>query len=109
MIHYSDSEVSVFHPICENALNKAIRSLGLASTYRAVHHRHTGSLEMDYVIENVTTGKYLCVIEVKRTPADVNSTRYQMQAMSYVQSNTGMNERTFYFLTNLEYLCLLKD
>lgn len=103
MIHYSDSEVSVFHPICENALNKAIRSLGLASTYRAVHHRHTGSLEMDYVIENVTTGKYLCVIEVKRTPADVNSTRYQMQAMSYVQSNTGMNERTFYFLTNLEY------
>lgn len=103
MVHYSDSEVSVFHPICENALNQAISSLGMSGIYRVVHHRYTGSLEMDYVIENITTGKYLCVIEVKRTPADVNSTRYQMQAMSYVQSNTGMNERTFYFLTNLEY------
>lgn len=103
MIHYSDSEVAVFHPICENALNQAISTLGLDGTYRIVHHRYTGSLEMDYVIENITTGKYLCVIEVKRKPADVNSTRYQIQAMSYVQSNTGMNERAFYILTNLEY------
>lgn len=103
MVRYSDSEVSVFHPICENALNQAISSLGVAGTYRVVHHRYTGSLEMDYVIENITTGKYLCVIEVKRTPTDINSTRYQMQAMSYVQSNTGINERTFYFLTNLEH------
>lgn len=57
---------------------------------------------MDFVIENTTTHKYLCVIEVKRTPAAVNSTRYQFQAMSYVQSNAGITEKPYYILTNLE-------
>lgn len=103
MISYSDSEVGKYHPICENALNQALRSLGLDTTYQVVHHRMTGSLEMDYVIENISTGKYLCVVEVKRTPAAVNSTRYQFQAMSYVQSNVGITEKPFYILTNLEY------
>lgn len=102
MISYSDSEVGTFHPICEDAINQALVNLGLNTTYRAVHHRMTGSLEMDYVIENITTGKYLCVVEVKRTPAAVNSTRYQFQAMSYVQSNVGITEKPFYILTNLE-------
>ena len=102
MISYTDSEVSVFHPICERALNNALSNLGLSGTYQVVHHRHTGTLEMDYVIGNITSGKYLCVIEVKRTPADVNSARYQFQAMSYVQSNTGISEKPFYILTNLE-------
>lgn len=102
MIAYSDSEVGIYHPICEDALNLALKNAGLDSTYRAVHHRMTGSLEMDFVIENITTGKYLCVVEVKRTPAAVNSTRYQFQAMSYVQSNSGITEKPFYILTNLE-------
>lgn len=102
MINYSDSEVTVFHPICEAALNQALTNLGLNTSYRAVHHRMTGSLEMDYVVENIATGKYLCVVEVKRTPAAVNSTRYQFQAMSYVQSNSGITEKPFYILTNLE-------
>lgn len=103
MISYSDSEVGKFHPICEDAITQALINLGLSTTYRAVHHRMTGSLEMDYVIENINTGKYLCVVEVKRTPAAVNSTRYQFQAMSYVQSNVGITEKPFYILTNLEF------
>ncbi len=103
MIRYSDSEVTVFHPICEDAINDALVALGIDKMYRVVHHRHTGTLEMDYVIENITTKKYLCVIEIKRTPADVNSARYQFQAMSYVQSNSGLSEKPFYILTNLEY------
>ena len=57
---------------------------------------------MDFVIQNKATGKYLCVVEVKRTPNDVQSARYQFQAMSYVQMNTGINEQPFYILTNLE-------
>ena len=61
-------------------------------------------LEMDYVIRNIHTQKYLCVIEVKRTPADVQSTRYQIQAQSYVQMNHPQNEKPFYVLTNLEKL-----
>lgn len=102
-INYSDSEVNRFHPICENALNLAITALRLQNTYQVIHHQHTGSLEMDYVIQNKRTGKYLCVVEVKRTPSDVHSARYQYQAMSYVQMNEGQTEAPFYILTNLEY------
>lgn len=102
-ISYSDSEVNSFHPVCEGALNYALKLKGLDKDYVAKHHQTTGSLEMDYVIQNTNTGKYLCVVEVKRTPADVHSARYQFQAMSYVQMNAGQNEKPFYILTNLEY------
>lgn len=102
-ISYSDSEVNSFHPVCERALNYALKLKGLDNDYVAKHHQTTGSLEMDYVIQNTNTGKYLCVVEVKRTPADVHSARYQFQAMSYVQMNAGQNEKPFYILTNLEY------
>lgn len=102
-IKYSDSEVKVFHPLCEKALNGALKKLSLQNKYKVIHHQYTGSLEMDFCIQNQTTKKYLCVIEVKRTPADVHSSRYQFQALSYVQSNEGNNEKPFYILTNLEY------
>lgn len=102
-ISYSDSEVNVFHPICEQALSSALQLLGKESVYQVIHHQYTGSLEMDFCIQNRKTGKYLCVVEVKRTPADVHSSRYQFQAMSYVQMNSGNNEKPFYILTNLEY------
>lgn len=102
-IKYSDSEVNVFHPICESALIKSLEILGRNDDYTVLHHQHTGSLEMDFVIQNKNTGKYVCVIEVKRTPTDVHSARYQYQAMSYVQMNYGQTETPFYILTNLEY------
>lgn len=102
-ISYSDSEVNRFHPICERALNYALRLIGKENQYRVLHHQYTGALEMDYVVQNTATGKYLCVVEVKRTPADVHSARYQFQAMSYVQMNADQSEKPFYILTNLEY------
>lgn len=102
-ISYSDSEVNIYHPICERALNLALRLAGKDMQYRVIHHQYTASLEMDFVIQNRSTGKYLCVIEIKRTHADVHSARYQFQAMSYVQMNAGISERPFYILTNLEY------
>ena len=102
-INYSDSEVNIFHPICEKAIALSIERLGLTQTYQVLHHQHTGSLEMDFVVQNKRTGKYLCVVEVKRTPTDVHSARYQYQAMSYVQMNEGQTEAPFYILTNLEY------
>jgi hypothetical protein len=101
-ISYSNSEVNVFHPVCEEALNEALVSIGKEHDYKVIHHQRTGSLEMDFVVRNIKTGKYLCVVEVKRTPSDVHSARYQYQAMSYVQMNDPNNERPFYILTNLE-------
>lgn len=102
-ITYSDSEVANFHPVCETALNRALALLGKNTQYRVLHHQYTGTLEMDFVIQNILTGKYFCVIEVKRTPADIHSARYQYQALSYVQMNANVNEEPFYILTNLEY------
>lgn len=104
MISYSDSETGRFHPLCEDALNQAIAVLGLSGRYEVKHEQYTGSLRMDFVVVNVNTGRYLCVVEVKRTPADVQSTRYQFQAQSYVQLNQANNERPFYVITNLEKL-----
>lgn len=101
-ISYNDSEVNVFHPICECALNNALQLLRIDNEYCAIHHQYTGALEMDFVIQNRATGRYLCVIEVKRTPADIHSIRYQFQAMSYVQMSAAEIERPFYILTNLE-------
>ena len=102
-ISYTDPEVNTFHPICETALNMALERLSKNADYRVVHHEKTSSLEMDFAIRNVKTGQYLCVIEVKRTPTDINSARYQYQAMSYVMSNARMSEKPYYILTNLEY------
>ena len=103
-IKYSDSEVRKFHPICEEALNKALRLLDIENFYSVEHHEMFGTIEADFVIKNRTGGRYLCVIEVKRTLSDVQSTRYQYQAMSYVQSAGSKMEKPFYMITNLEYL-----
>ena len=102
-IQYSDSEVNVYHPFCERALNLAIQELSLENDYKVIHHQYTGTLEMDFVVQNIHTNKYIFVVEVKRTPSDVHSARYQYQAMNYVQMNGTQSEKPFYILTNLEY------
>jgi hypothetical protein len=107
-ISYADSEVNVFHPLCEQALNNALKILNIDKFYKVLHHKNTGALEMDYVVQNIATGKYLCVIEIKRTPRDIHSARYQYQTMSYVQMNVAETERSFYILTNLEYAFTFK-
>ena len=105
----SDKEVECFHPVCKEAFEAALKQLNLDDTYEVQHHRYVGSIEMDLVIANKTTNKILCVIEVKRTMAAVNSTRYQYQAMSYVQSlREAELESRYYILTNLESSCLFK-
>ena len=105
----TDKEVECFHPVCEDALNKALKMTMLDGRYKVEHHRYAGSLEMDLVISNKTTGKVFCVIEVKRTIPAVYSSRYQYQAMSYVQSlRDSEKETNYYILTNLECSCMFK-
>lgn len=103
----TDMEVASFHPVCARALQEALVMLGLDSNYQIEHHRYVGSLEMDLVISNKVTRKILCVIEVKRTIPAVYSSRYQYQAMNYVQSlRDAEKETNYYILTNLECSCL---
>lgn len=101
-LKYSDSEVNNFHPVCEKALKIALKNLKKQKDYVVLHHDYVGALEMDFVIRNKVTNKILCIIEVKRTPSDVQSTRYQYQAMSYIQNGINELEKPFYILTNLE-------
>lgn len=108
-LKYSDKEVDAYHPICETILNNALRILNLLKIYRVEHHRMVGSLEMDFVISNISTSKILCVVEVKRTIEAVLSTRYQLQAMGYVQElRPTEKEKEYYILTNLEAVALFK-
>jgi type I restriction-modification system DNA methylase subunit len=103
----TDMEVADFHPVCERALNEALASLDLDNKYKTEHHRYVGSLEMDLVITNKVTNKIFCVVEVKRTIPAVYSSRYQYQAMNYVQSlRDAEKETNYYILTNLECSCL---
>ncbi|MCL2629785.1 MAG: BpuSI family type II restriction endonuclease [Alphaproteobacteria bacterium] len=97
-----------FHPICKEALNRALHSLNLSDTYEVVHHLMIGSLEADFTIRNKNTGKIFSIIEVKRTPQDVNSARYQIQAESYVKESAKNLEAPYYFVTNLECLIPFK-
>ena len=107
-ISENDKEVECFHPVCAQALTLALDELGM-DNYEVQHHRYVGSLEMDLVVANKTTDKIFCVVEVKRTIGAVFSTRYQYQAMSYVQSLCEAEKETnYYILTNLECSCLFK-
>lgn len=108
-IKNTDKEVECFHPVCKEALEGALKQLNLDKDYEVQHHRYVDTIEMDLVVANKATNKILCVVEVKRTIAAVNSTRYQYQAMSYVQSlRDNELESRYYLLTNLESSCLFK-
>lgn len=108
-IKNTDKEVECFHPVCKEALEGALKQLNIDKDYEVQHHRYVGTIEMDLVIASKETNKILCVVEVKRTIAAVNSTRYQYQAMSYVQSlRDNELESRYYLLTNLESSCLFK-
>ena len=107
-IDYSNSEVLIFHPICEKALKKALITKSLDSSYEVVHHYSTGTIIPDFVIRNKATAKILCVVEVKRTKNDVQSSRYQYQAQSYVSNIGSGMEKPYYILTNLESLYLFR-
>ena len=105
---YSRDEVRYYHPLCEAALNRALAMCGLDGRYEVAHHEMTGTLEMDFVVKNRVTGNYLCVVEVKRTPASVKSMRYQYQAQSYVVNSFVRMEQPFFVVTNLEYSCAFR-
>lgn len=107
--HYTDDEVGTYHPICEEALNLALSNLDLQNEYRVVHHYQIGNIIPDYIIQNKSNNKILLVIEVKRTPTQVNSTRYKDQARSYIlEAGQNSIEAPYYVLTNLEFTIFFK-
>ena len=108
-IYYSDDEVNVYHPLCERALNQSLALLGLETDYEVKHHHRYQGIVPDFVIINRNTGNLLIVIEVKRTPSQVMSTRYRIQTQSYITNAASQAFEQYYFaLTNLEKTYLFK-
>lgn len=105
---YHDDEVKVFHPLCEHALHAALKQLGLDQEFEVKHHEMIGTLEADFALIRKSTKKYVLFVEVKRTAAAVSSTRYRIQAQSYVQEARSAVEKPYYAITNLEVLDLFK-
>ena len=102
-INHTDDEVGAFHPICKSALQEALIKLGLDDSYRVQHHYQIGQIVPDFVILNKNNDKILLIIEVKRKPSQVKSTRYKDQARSYIlEAGSAKLETPYYVLTNLE-------
>ncbi|MGO4940967.1 BpuSI family type II restriction endonuclease [Fundicoccus sp. Sow4_D5] len=101
--NYTDGEVISYHPLCEQALNKALIMLNIHDTYEVIHHENINGIIPDFVIKNKDTKKYLMFIEVKRTPDQVTSVRFKNQVQSYVlEAQKSRVEKPYYVLTNLE-------
>lgn len=105
---YEDSEVAVFHPVCEYALNEALKNLSKETKYEVLHHVNTGSIIPDFAVRNISTHKYILFVEVKRNKFSVSSTRYRLQAQSYVTESFSDVEKPYFALTNLEVMDLFK-
>ncbi len=105
---YNDNEEEVFHPICEIAINRALKEMGIDSEFQVLHHEQIGNIEPDFCIVRKSNNKYVLFIEVKRTPTAVSSTRYKLQAQSYVQEAGVQVEKPYYVLTNLEVIDIFK-
>lgn len=100
--NYRDGEVRYFHPVVEDALNVAIINLGLETEYEVEHEPRFGTIPPDFAIKSKISGKYHLIVEVKRTPNDVVSTRYRYQAKSYIDEAKSLAEKKYYAITNME-------
>ena len=105
---YSDDEVTVFHPLFERACIEAIDDLGLSSEIKVEHHKSFGGLTVDFAIERIVTSRVVLLVEIKRTPSAVKSTRNRHQALSYRKEADSISETPYYVLTNLEITELFK-
>lgn len=114
VISYSDDEVKVFHSHFEQLIKDFMRANGLDQRYDVLHHPPgvTGSIP-DFVITEKTSGKWVFVIEMKRTPNTVRSIRTWDQARSYVMNNKAIHwsvsHKPFFLVTNLELSYFLCD
>lgn len=113
-ISYSDDEVKIFHPLVEKSLKQYLSTKGLDRTYAILHHPPgvTGSIP-DFVITEKSSGKWIFVIEVKRTPSSVKSIRTWDQARNYIWNNRSLHwassSRPYFLVTNMELSYFLCD
>ena len=112
---YGADEVDEFHPIVQKCLQKALTASGLDKKYVIKHHdgEFTSGIP-DFVLLDVRTGDFVCVIEVKKTPSDVFY--YGYQPKEYVDQLYPLRWKPNYYpyfcITNIEitqFFCWRKD
>src|SRR5687768_8383808 len=85
----TDDEVRVFHPAFSELASLALDQLGLKDKYEWQHHPGVAASTTvipDFVLVEKETSRWITVVEIKRTIADVASTRYQLQAKGYAEN-----------------------
>lgn len=109
-INYSDGEVAVFHVVFHEIADDALRGLGLAESYSWDHHPGDSAAGIpDFVLRDRETGRWILVVEIKRTRQAVWSTLFQLQAKGYAESNQSKYRNgyaAYYAITNLELTIL---
>ena len=106
-LNYAQDEVRSFHPEFESAANEALRIVGLGHIYEWIHHLRTpGSTVIpDFVLQRKSGHQWLLAFEMKRRPEAVQSTRNQIQAKGYAETNKFLYAPTapkYFAISNLE-------
>lgn len=111
---YSDDEVKGFHPVVEQVLNVCLAKAGYDAIAEVVHHPSLphSTIIPDFGIKLKGSGRFVFIVEVKRSVRDVNSQRYQEQTRSYVTNASGSwdpGSYPYFCVTNVETLILFAD
>src|SRR3954469_21586488 len=85
----TQDEVAVFHPEFQAVAREALDAAGLSERFEWQHHPRTAgnSTIPDFVLRRRADGRWLLAFELKRTRDAVLSTRFQIQAKGYAETN----------------------
>lgn len=106
---YSDEEVSCFHPVFEYAANRALALVPGGVDIRVLHHESINGITVDFAFERKSTGKYILLAELKRTPSSTRGTRTRNQARSYYLEAKPLTETPYFLTSNLEITDLFRN
>lgn len=108
---YQDDEVSVFHPLFENALNSLIVDNKLLfNSYELLHHPKIKSGKIpDFILSNRKNKKSILIVEIKRTKSAIENFNFIEQVRGYADTLADSEmEKAYYILTNLELINFYK-
>src|SRR5690349_19821247 len=88
-LNYTDDEVARFHPAFQAIATEALHEAHLQNDFEWIHHARNPSnpLIPDFVLRRRVTGQWVLSVELKRTKEAVLSTRNQVQAKAYAETN----------------------
>jgi len=105
---YGADEVKAFHPIVERCANAALLKAKLSDKYCLRHHygKHISGIP-DFSLHDKLTDDYVCIIEVKKTPADTLGQDAGYQAKNYTRQlfplRWKLGHLPNFCVTNIEY------